>query len=735
MLGRLPCAALLLGLLLIPARVFAQGDRQDSGLSREQMWRAPTAEDWKKPCLIEWQRTWQDAERLSRATGRPILACVNMDGEIASEHYAGIRYRQPEVAELFAPYVCVIASVYRHSPRDYDAAGNRIPCPRFGTVTCGEHIAIEPLLYERYFDGERVAPRHVMIELDGSETYDIYYAFDTASVFETVRKGIEGRSFPPRALDDVARTPEELVASPDARDRAAVEEAYRTGSFEERRRILEAAVAAGDKASVDLLRLAIFGFDVDLARVARRGLARATDPAAVGLLNDALSVPMPRSEREELIAALDRLGAGVPWARTLAIVHRGLGAGSRSVDPSTWSADDGEGAVPPPDREQLAAQLAYLDAVQDSKRLDPGKALELAEAGLRMAEDPEAQRGFGKDPKTRRAYRELLLEDARSALRGAREAGAAPWRADVLEVLLANAEGDWDRAFELSTRVVGEIPPKEAGRDALVVLSIFASGRRAAIRRAQAAGESWPPEWLSDVASAWEVLERNPALSPEEVAEQVDFLLSLGAYGPARQVLNRGVERFPLSAPLHARLVSQVLAAVGGEGLEPTYDRLLAREEAPAGLEWYAGYASLVAAEFHRRGGEWEAAAACYAHGIAHFESCLRAGAAERDGVDHYVAMALAGQARVAFDRGDLDGALERLEASFARRAASAASLDGLNLSAVATARQLASEARSRGRVDLAEAVERDLAALDPDLLLPPAFEGGGPPLPGRGRR
>src|SRR5438552_588167 len=59
-----------------------------AGISREQMWPAPTAEDWKKPCLLKFQRTWEDAQAVSKETKKPILVCINMDGEIASEHYA-----------------------------------------------------------------------------------------------------------------------------------------------------------------------------------------------------------------------------------------------------------------------------------------------------------------------------------------------------------------------------------------------------------------------------------------------------------------------------------------------------------------------------------------------------------------------------------------------------------------------------------------------------------------------
>src|SRR5688572_23916359 len=75
----------------------------------------PTEEDWAKPCLITWQRTWEDALEVSRETRKAILICVSMDGEPASEHYAGKRYRDPAIAKLYEPYVCVIASVYRHA--------------------------------------------------------------------------------------------------------------------------------------------------------------------------------------------------------------------------------------------------------------------------------------------------------------------------------------------------------------------------------------------------------------------------------------------------------------------------------------------------------------------------------------------------------------------------------------------------------------------------------------------
>lgn len=57
------------------------------GITREQMWPAPTAADWQKPVQITFQRTWEDALAVAKETNKPILVCINMDGEIASEHY------------------------------------------------------------------------------------------------------------------------------------------------------------------------------------------------------------------------------------------------------------------------------------------------------------------------------------------------------------------------------------------------------------------------------------------------------------------------------------------------------------------------------------------------------------------------------------------------------------------------------------------------------------------------
>ena len=258
--GRRAAARLMdgcIGLLMAGSAFLAAQSGAGQGQSaREAMWPAPTAANWAKPCLITWQRTYEDAQAVSDATGKPILICVNMDGEIASEHYAGIRYRQPGIQALYDPYVTVIASVYRHTDRDYDELGRRILCPRFGSVTCGEHIAIEPGLFERFLDGQRVAPRHIGVELDGEEIYDIFYAFDTDSVFQAIEEGITQRPDTAKPDQRGDRSLAELALSADVKDRELIEDMWMKGGGDRLKTLMRAAVDAGANAPVELLRLA-----------------------------------------------------------------------------------------------------------------------------------------------------------------------------------------------------------------------------------------------------------------------------------------------------------------------------------------------------------------------------------------------------------------------------------------------------------------------------------------------
>ena len=699
------------------------------------MWPAPTAEDWKRPCLITWQRSFEDAVAVSKETEKPILICVNMDGEIASEHYAGIRYRQPDIAALYEPYVCVIASVYRHNPRDYDEEGRRILCPRFGSVTCGEHIWIEPGLFEQYFEGQRVAPRHIGVELDSMEMYDVYYAFDTDTIFNSLREGIENREIQPKPIVRGDRTITERVDSPDIADRIAVESAYIEGDPAARRELLQAIMASRRVVHIDVLRLAIFGFDVEMGRLARQILAQANTPQAIDLINEALRVPMEGAERDALIAALERIGKTTPRARTLAAVHRGLASSSQSVDVDAWVRPASHETLEKQGRSTLESRLEYSSAATQARPEDPTAQLEFAEASLALAVDPETAQALAADPRTYERYARLMFEDVRRAALEAESNGARGWRLDATVGLAAYYLGDDEVAFARAEAAVDAMPKGEQSWNSMAVLGVFAESRRQSIAKAVREKAEWPAEWLTDVHAAYQVLARHPHGNDQQVVAHYDFLRRMGAFGRAAQVLEEGLARFPDSWELHDRMRTRILAEKGVDELEAAYEAMLRADDVSPHTEWFAGYASIVAAEFYRRSNRDTEAVAAYERAIVHYENTIASQLENRESADHYVALAIAGRARVALKNGDYARAHADVLASFERKTDAADDLDGLGFSPVGTAQMLLAKLKEGEHTELATSLEAALDSLDPILLRLPEFERQGPRRAERNRR
>lgn len=704
------------------------------GLTEEQMWPAASAEGWAQPCLVRWQRTFDDALEVARAEQRPLLVAVNMDGEIASEHFAGVRYREAATAALMEPYACVVASVYRHTPRDYDEHGFRVECPRFGTVTCGEHIEAERELFGKYFDGKRVSPRHIVLDLDGAETLDVYFSWDTASVFTAFVKGVEGW---PDPIETDEPTLEQLVRSADVADRQVLERMYAEGDRETKRRLLQALLVPDALDQVEVLRAAIFGLDLELGHVGLRALAACETDGALELMAETLKTQLDPAEREALLAAVARMAESSPRARTLAALHGGLGSKSEYLAVE----DAAELARKYDAGSSRAVDVQGRAEAAEARPADAAARLEFAEALLARAHETEDRRQSA-----------FLLEDARGAAAEAERLGASGARLDALFAILAAELGELERGKnswesrglrEARARAVAAIeggywssPSGDAldPRSRATLLRLFGDARRRAIRAAFRAGDPWPPEWLADVLAAHASRVQDPNVNVATFVESYDFLRWIGATLRAVALLDEGFQRFPDSPALHERLRGRLLWDGGPEGLERDYAARLAAQDQEQALEshlaWFAGYAALVAAEHHRRRAEHELALEAYARAIQRFELESQRHPDGRDNDAHYSALALAGRARIALERGELEQATLDLTAALQVRPDSAASPDGLNITPLATAKMLHAMLLEAGDEARAARVQAALDMLDPKLLEPPPSE-----LPGAGRR
>jgi len=192
-------------------------------------------------------------------------------------------------------------------------------------------------------------------------------------------------------------------------------------------------------------------------------------------------------------------------------------------------------------------------------------------------------------------------------------------------------------------------------------------------------------------------------------------------------VLDAGLDRFLGAPELHARFRGRILRDKGVDVLEGAYADLLRSKGGTPSLEWYAGYASMVAAEFRRRAGRREEALAGYGRAIRHFERSLAAEPSYEDSAGRYIALARAGRARIAYEAGDDGTALEELLAALRRKPEAAAELDGLGISPADTARMLLARLEERKDEARAARLKAALDRLDPRLLELPAYERTGP--------
>ena len=297
----------------------------------------PAPED---PRQILWLPDLAQAQALAQATGRPLFLAVNMDGESASERIVREMYRDPEFVALTRRAVCLVSSVFRHTPRDFDDQGRRIPCPRLGRVTCGEHMALEPVLYDKYLGGQRIAPRHAFVTPEGEVRFDLFLLFDLNRITEALRTELEPWPLP-MALQPMPKG--QLESWRMLLGRASTPSAF--GQLEATARELELIVPAAAEARRELGKVTQIPPDLAcrahyldlLVRLDPEDSSSRTRLLAHATLNDAAAVDatLDAAFGKETASAIRRaiLGAGGPLS-AIELLH--LARAVRQSVPCHW---------------------------------------------------------------------------------------------------------------------------------------------------------------------------------------------------------------------------------------------------------------------------------------------------------------------------------------------------------------------------------------------------------------
>ena len=121
--------------------------------------------------------------------------------------------------------------------------------------------------------------------------------------------------------------------------------------------------------------------------------------------------------------------------------------------------------------------------------------------------------------------------------------------------------------------------------------------------------------------------------------------------------------------------------------MQTVYENLIDIDEPDPNMVRYAGYASVVAADFYRRRGVAAAALQAYDRAIELYDLASAAVPAWKDAADRPVALAFAGKARLAYERGDDAAATADIITSFARSPGSVGTKDDLGITPAATAK------------------------------------------------
>ncbi len=625
--------------------------------------------------LMPWQRSLADALALVEETGKPLLICVNMDGEMASESLARSRYRSPEFVKLAEGFIPLLVSPDRRNARDYNDRGHRIIDKKFGRVVNAEHIDVEKDLYQRYFDGRRVAPRHLAVDANGKVLFDIFLVNDLTLIDDALRThGIEGPG--PLAAEDMDDI--QLLNSSYASHRERLEALYVESDLRTRARLASLALSnTRDVQHPDLLRMALLDPAPAVRIKAAWNMIQHPEKAPLEFFADAYqAIEREPAAPRALVDALGHLASRTDNrdAKLSALRLRnallGLGEESSPIEIERWQV--ALSWSDPAERRGENSRDTLTSILDDLERRlvtsdDPELHLAFAATSMRMA---QLMLREGGNPS-------FLFEDVISSGKRAVKAGADA-RALAYLAWGSYMLADTENAIQFATAALPQMVAWSATPLAAKTLEIIASVRMRQVYAAIEQKRAWKPAPIADVRAVHEILLLHPSGTETHAANYITFLDAIGVIHAQVDFLPRALARFPRSGELHTKLRFHQLRIDGALGLTQAYESFEISDELAPTFEWYRGLALLMAAERHVQNQEQEEGLAAYRDSVEHF---LASSAAETDFEDtasHYVCMAMAATARVHTDAGRLDEAIAALETGLDANSKSIWRVDGL---------------------------------------------------------
>jgi len=402
-------------------------------------------------------------------------------------------------------------------------------------------------------------------------------------------------------------------------------------------------------------------------------------------------------------------------------VHSGLAAKPAAVDAKAWAKARKSGTYPAPKvlDDPLITHAEDMAREAEKNPTDPEPRLAFAESTLELA--LETRRTYATNPNRGKKLAKHLYADARRSAELAETLGAKGWRVNTVLTLAAYYGGDVQAGYRRAEAAMKAMPAGASDWKSMALVTVFAESRWKTIKQAVRDNKDWPPSYLADLDAAYSILRKHPLGTAGQVVWHYELLLWLDARAKALGVLQDGLARFRDSPALHKRLRDQALRRRGPAGLERTYDTLLEKYDDPARLQAFAGVASIVAADQHRRRRRYELALAAYARGIEHYQKAMAAHETHREGGRIAIALALAARARVYYQLGDDEQALRDILASFARDPESAGTRDGMNVTPGGTAQMLLARLQAAEDKQDAKDLAAALGGLDQELLVPDA--------------